>query len=247
MSKDNLLKSGILKTLKSLLFALIVALFIRYIFIQPFKIPSKSMYPTLMVGDHLLVDRLSYGFALPCSDTKLIKSFKNFQRGDIIVFRYPIEEDAINCPNGGFIGLTSTYYIKRIIGLPGDKIKLLDKDIYVNGVKISNNIEESKYFLDGENHEVYINRFDVKEIMTIYKEESKRYQENISNLEIIVPLNKYFVLGDNRDNSKDSRYWGYVPKENIIGKALIIHFSWNNNFKNVKDIIRFERFFNLIE
>ena len=83
--------------------------------------------------------------------------------------------------------------------------------------------------------------------MTIYKEESKRYQENISNLEIIVPLNKYFVLGDNRDNSKDSRYWGYVPKENIIGKALIIHFSWNNNFKNVKDIIRFERFFNLIE
>ena len=176
-----------------------------------------------------------------------IKSFKNFQRGDIIVFRYPIEEDAINCPNGGFIGLTSTYYIKRIIGLPGDKIKLLDKDVYVNGVKISNNIEESKYFLDGENHEVYINRFDVKEIMTIYREESKRYQENISNLEIIVPLNKYFVLGDNRDNSKDSRYWGYVPKENIIGKALIIHFSWNNNFKNVKDIIRFERFFNLIE
>ena len=84
-------------------------------------------------------------------------------------------------------------------------------------------------------------------LMTIYKEESKRYQENISNLEIIVPLNKYFVLGDNRDNSKDSRYWGYVPKENIIGKALIIHFSWNNNFKNVKDIIRFERFFNLIE
>ena len=121
--------------------------------------------------------------------TKLIKSFKNFQRGDIIVFRYPIEEDAINCPNGGFIGLTSTYYIKRIIGLPGDKIKLLDKDVYVNGVKISNNIEESKYFLDGENHEVYINRFDVKEIMTIYKEESKRYQENISNLEIIARTN----------------------------------------------------------
>ena len=83
--------------------------------------------------------------------------------------------------------------------------------------------------------------------MTIYKEESKRYQENISNLEIIVPLNKYFVLGDNRDNSKDSRYWGFVPKENIIGKAIIIHFSWNNNFKNVKDIVRFNRMFDLIE
>ena len=78
MSKDNLLKSGILKTLKSLLFALIVALFIRYIFIQPFKIPSKSMYPTLMVGDHLLVDRLSYGFALPCSDTIILVNSSEF-------------------------------------------------------------------------------------------------------------------------------------------------------------------------
>ena len=246
MSNDSSIKSSILTTFKSLLFALIAALFIRYIFIQPFKIPSKSMYPTLLVGDHLLVDRVSYGFSLPCSDSKIIGGFKDLKRGDIIVFRYPLDKQSTSCPNGGFIGLTSTYYIKRIIGLPGDKIKLLDKELYVNGIKISTNHNDT-YYLNDEKHEIYLNDFGNKKIKIIYKEASNRHKENIENLEIIVPLNKYFVLGDNRDNSKDSRYWGFVPKENIIGKAIIIHFSWNNNFKNVKDIIRFERFFNLIE
>ena len=111
MSSDNNNPSKLLSTFKSIIFALIIALFIRYIFIQPFKIPSESMYPTLLVGDQILVDRVSYGVGLPCSKNKLISPFKNIKRGDVIVFRYPMDPNSKICPNGGFIGLTSIYKI----------------------------------------------------------------------------------------------------------------------------------------
>ena len=137
MSSDNNNPSKLLQTFKSIIFALIIALFIRYIFIQPFKIPSESMYPTLLVGDQILVDRVSYGVGLPCSKNKLISPFKNIKRGDVIVFRYPMDPNSKTCPNGGFIGFTSIYYIKRVIGIPGDTVSMRSKDIYINGELIS--------------------------------------------------------------------------------------------------------------
>ena len=246
MHSGELSKFNLIKTIKSILSALIIALLIRYIFIQPFKIPSKSMYPNLLVGDHLLVDRISYGLGFPCSDSKIIKEFKNFYRGDIIVFRYPLDDGATGCSNGGFIGLNSIYYIKRIIGLPGDKVTIRDKDIYVNEKKISYATNEERLF-DGKSHDIYIDKFSDKKVRIIYDKKFNSFRGSIGDQEIDVPSGQYFVLGDNRDNSKDSRYWGFVPRENIIGKAVLIHFSWNNNFKNVKDIIRFERIFKKIE
>jgi len=241
MSPNKPSKFNFVRTAKSILFALIIALLVRYIFIQPFKIPSKSMYPNLLVGDHLLVDRISYGLGLPCVSSKMINEFQTLQRGDVVVFRYPLDDGAAECSNGGLIGLSSIYYIKRIIGLPGDKIIIKNRDIYINEEKISY-VTDEEYRLDDKNHVVFINQFVDKKAKVIYDKRGLG-----SEVEIHVPLGQYFVLGDNRDNSKDSRYWGFVPRENIIGKAILIHFSWNNNFKNVKDIIRFGRMFNRIE
>lgn len=245
MSSKKSNTSSFYKTIKSILFALIVALFIRYIFIQPFKIPSKSMYPTLLVGDQILVDRISYGLGFPCSESKIIPSFKTIKRGDVIVFRYPEDLKSKNCPNGGFIGLTSIYYIKRVVGIPGDKIEIIGKDLLINGVSVSSNSGKT-YMLDQVSHQIFTNRLSMKDINVIYDKKLDSLRNKLNFGEIIIPTGSYFVLGDNRDNSKDSRFWGFVPRENIVGKAFMIHFSWNNNFKNVKDILRLDRFFDRI-
>ena len=243
MDSENKSSSKFFSTIKSLLFALFVALFIRYIFIQPFKIPSKSMYPTLMVGDQILVDRVSYGIGMPCSKSKIVPAFKEIKRGDVVVFRYPKDLSSTSCPNGGFVGLSSVYYIKRVVGLPGDIISIDLNDLYVNGNLISKETSKN-YLLDGINHQVYVNMLNQSETEVIYSGDGN-FLGNIEGL--VVPPESYFVLGDNRDNSMDSRFWGFVPRENIIGKAFLIHFSWNNNFKNVKDILRLRRFFNTIK
>jgi len=246
MSSDNNNPSKLLQTFKSIIFALIIALFIRYIFIQPFKIPSESMYPTLLVGDQILVDRVSYGVGLPCSKNKLISPFKKIKRGDVIVFRYPMDPNSKTCPNGGFIGFTSIYYIKRVIGIPGDTVSMRSNDIYINGELISKATSQT-YILNNEAHDVFENSFteDIdSRLQVIYM---RKKNSETTNLDIKVPAGSFFVLGDNRDNSMDSRYWGFVPRENIIGKAFLIHFSWNNKFKNVKDILRTGRFFNTIK
>ena len=211
MGLDNKSSSKLFITIKSILYALLIALLIRYIFIQPFKIPSKSMYPTLMVGDQILVDRFNYGIGFPCSKSKIIPSLKNIERGDVVVFRYPEDSESVECPNGGFIGLSSIYYIKRVIAIPGDTISIKLNEVYINGIKISNKTSRF-YILDGIKHEIHQNNFQtgIKEV--IYKIKGG-FPDNIENLKI--PQGKYFVLGDNRDNSLDSRFWGFVPRENI--------------------------------
>lgn len=243
MSLSNKNSSKFFNTFKSIIYALLIALFIRYIFIQPFKIPSKSMYPTLLVGDQILVNRISYGLRFPCSRSKIIPGIRNFNRGDSIVFRFPKDSGSIDCPNGWFIGLSSIYYIKRIVGIPGDVISIQFNKIYINGNLISNKTDKN-YILDGVNHNIYQDTFKEGPRDIIYKEDKVNF-DNIENL--VIPEGSFFVLGDNRDNSLDSRFWGFVPSENIIGKAFMIHFSWNNNFKNVKDILRLERFFKSIK
>lgn len=236
--------NNILKAIKSIIIALLLALVIRYAFYQPFRIPSKSMLPNLLVGDHLLANRINYGTMIPCSDKYIVDPLSEIERGDVIIFHWPGDKNSISCPNGGFVGLLSIYYIKRVVGLPGDTIEIIGKTVLVNGEKISK--ESDKFFSDGPNEfEVIYNKFGNKIINTIY---IKDYDErNSEYLKTKVPLNKYFVLGDNRDNSLDSRFWGFVPRENIIGVPSIIHFSWNSEFKSFKDIIRTERLFKSIE
>jgi signal peptidase I len=171
--------------------ALLLALFIRAYFIQAFKIPSGSMIPTLLIGDHILVNKFIYGTTIPFTDKRVL-IFTKPEKGDIIVFRYP--EDR------------SRDFIKRAIAVEGDTIESRNKIIYVNGKPVQ---------------EPYIQHTDLSA-----RPGGIEPRDNFGPL--IVPKGKYFMMGDNRDQSYDSRYWGYVDISDIRGKALIIYWSWDS-------------------
>ena len=190
---------------------ILVVFLLRSFIVEPFRIPSGSMLPNLHIGDFILVNKFNYGIRLPVINKKVIDTSAP-ERGDVMVFRFP-HDPSIN-------------FIKRVIGLPGDKIEYKDKNLYLNG-------EQVKTEPMGE--------FDFQEVSQ-NKYVGKRYLETLdSNMhEIIVDPNKrttetsyavpeghYFVMGDNRDHSNDSRYWGFVPEKNIIGRAFFIWFSWD--------------------
>ena len=204
---------------EAVVIALVLALIIRTFLIQAFKIPSGSMEDTLLVGDHILVSKLSYGIqapkpamikimgaTVPFFETTLISTWGGIDRGDVVVFRFP--------------GDRSKDYIKRVAGLPGDKVELRDRRIYVNNERW----EESFGVHKGG----------------AYGEEVER---SVSFGPYTVPENSVFVMGDNRDRSFDSRYWGPVPINDIKGKAIIIYWSWNKDshwvrFGRIGDIIK---------
>jgi len=191
---------------KSLLIALILALFIRAFIVQAYKIPSGSMIPTLLIGDYLLVNKLAYGIKNPIKDD-FIYFWKFPKRQEIVVFTYPQNK--------------KLDFIKRVIGLPGDTVQIVNKKVYVNG-KLLN--EPYVQFSDPE----------------IYPQEISP-RDNYGPIK--VPPEYIFVLGDNRDQSYDSRFWGFVPIKYLKGKALIIYFSWDSqDFK-----IRFNRIGKLIQ
>ena len=213
-------KDFFLENIKTLFYALIIAVVIRSLLIQPFYIPSSSMEPTLLVGDRLFVTKYSYGYSkhsFPFSPPILNKRimFNSPQRGDVIVFKTPADN--------------RTDYIKRLIGLPGDRIQFIDSNLYLNNSellksKISN---ISKIFCGNRAIDVY--KFEEKlpsgkKFHTVYL---KNYTYQTSDI-FVVPDNHYFFLGDNRDCSKDSRYLtsvGYVHQNNLVGKAQYIFFS----------------------
>lgn len=177
---------------KAIVTALILALFIRAYFIQAFKIPSGSMIPTLLIGDHILVNKFIYGTKIPFSDRRVFV-FRKPKRGDIIVFKYP--EDP------------SRDFIKRVVAVEGDMIESKNKVIYVNGKPVN---------------EPYAQHTD-NSLRVVGIEPRDNFGP------YIVPKGKYFMMGDNRDQSYDSRYWGYVDMKDIKGEALIIYWSWDNN------------------
>ncbi len=190
---------------KAIVLALILALFIRAYFVQAFKIPSGSMIPTLLIGDHLLVNKFIYGTKIPFSDGKIL-IFRKPERGDIIVFRFPHEPDRD--------------FIKRIVAVEGDTIEGKNKEIFLNGKKLS---------------EPYVQHTDIYLIMG-----GREPRDNFGPL--AVPKDMYFVMGDNRDQSFDSRYWGFVSSKDIRGKAFILYWSWDDGEK----FPRFGRIGNLI-
>jgi signal peptidase I len=177
---------------ESILIAIILALIIRAFVVQAFKIPSGSMEDTLLIGDHLLVNKFIYGPTIPFTDTRLFK-IRDPHQGDVIVFEYP--EDP------------SKDFIKRIVGVPGDVIQGINKNIYVNGKLYRNS------------HEVH------KEKEIIPKEQNPRDSFGPTT----VPADSYFVMGDNRDRSYDSRFWGFVTRDKIKGLAFIKYWSWNGD------------------
>lgn len=194
-------KSTLREYIESLIIAALIAFFVRSFFVQAYKIPSSSMEPTLLVGDHILVNRLSYVVKVPIWD-KIILELSKPERGDVIVFRYP--EDR------------SKDFIKRVIAKEGEVVEIFGRRIYINGKEI----EDPWGFYE-------------------FGEEGLSEKEHIGPLK--VPKDAYFVMGDNRDRSFDSRFWGFVRKEDLVGKALIIYFSWNRNARDLLHLVRWGR------
>jgi signal peptidase I len=217
------------------LFPVIVAVFLlRSFLFEPFKIPSGSMIPTLVVGDLILVNKYHYGIRLPVINTKVV-DVNEPQRGDVIVFRYPVDP--------------RVDYIKRIVGLPGDEVSYLNKRLAINGQDVPLTAlpdyyddDSMRYVLQfseklGEvEHRILVDRDRpgfIPAVANFPNRENCRY--SAEGVVCKVPPGHYYVLGDNRDNSQDSRFWGFVPDQNIVGKAF---FVWMN-FGNLGRIGRF--------
>lgn len=187
---------------------------------QPFIIPTSSMHNTLLTGDHLIVDKLAYSPAGQIS--KHFLPYEDVKRGDIIVFRHPV--------------LLQEDYVKRVIGVPGDHIKLVDKVVYLNG-KPLNEPYVIHIFNDAggyrDNFPLGSPEFiqDPRMVDRVFQ----MLKENVVNGELVVPEGNYFAMGDNRDNSLDSRYWGLVPRENITGKPVIVFWSYDAPTEDLKD------------
>jgi signal peptidase I len=175
--------------------------------VQAFVIPTGSMEDTLLIGDHLLVDKLAYAPAGAVS--KYLLPYEPVKRGDIIVFRYPMD--------------IKQTFVKRAVGVPGDRIKVVDKQLYVNGVKLN----EPYVYHKTDYIDSYRDNFPGEPNVHLYPPAQKMLEQNLRNGEVIVPDGYYFAMGDNRDSSLDSRYWGFVPRENIMGKPLIIYWSYD--------------------
>ena len=238
----------IIENTKTLIYALIIAVIIRSLMIQPFYIPSSSMEPNLLVGDRLFVTKYSYGyskhsfpFSPPIFKDRIFS--KKPKRGDVVVFKTPADN--------------RTDYIKRLIGLPGDQIQFIDSNLYIN----NNEVLKSRI---SKNDEIYcgnktISVFTFEELLPNKKKHNTVYLKDFSyqNSDIfIVPEKHYFFLGDNRDCSKDSRFLssvGYVHEDNLVGKAQFIFFSSDKTKGNIFSFwkwnksVRFDRFFKKIK
>ena len=180
------------ENIEAILVAVVIALFIRTFVVQAFKIPSGSMKQTLQIGDHILVNKFVYGVKIPYL-RKTIIPIKDPRRGDIVVFKYPVD------PNKDFI--------KRVVGIAGDVIEIRDKQLYVNGQKVNH---EDGFFTDTRILSAHV-----------------RPRDNFGP--VTVPERSLFVMGDNRDESFDSRFWGFVDYKALNGKAFMIYWSWDSD------------------
>ncbi|RZT09702.1 signal peptidase I [Duganella sp. CF402] len=202
--------------------------FLRSFLYEPFKIPSSSMVPTLLVGDLILVNKFTYGIRLPVLNKKVIQ-INDPQRGDVMVFKYPMD--------------MSQDYIKRVIGVPGDKITYENKRLTVNGVEVKytplddylsdERMAYNKQFeenLTGVSHRILNDEakptYSRESVFPFPQSENCQYR--YEGFTCVVPAGNYFMMGDNRDNSLDSRYWGFVPDKNIVGKAFFVWMNLGN-------------------
>ena len=243
----NINKKFFVENFKTIIYALLIAIFIRSIFIQPFYIPSSSMEPNLLVGDRLFVTKYSYGYSkhsFPFSPNLFIGRlfFNSPKRGDVVVFKTPVDN--------------RTDYIKRLIGLPGDTIQIIEKDLYLNNSKINKKKSTKGTSINCGREIINVNFFEEilsneKRFITVYREDGTMLNTD----KFVVPENHYFFMGDNRDCSKDSRFLtsvGYVNFDNLVGKAQLIFFSNNKKigsffkFWKWNQSIRIHRFFDKI-
>ena len=214
--------------------AVLIALIIRAFVFEAFKIPSGSMLPTLSIGDHIFVNKFVYGLRVPLTKTVFWK-ISDPKRGDVVVFIYPVDE--------------SKDFIKRVVGLPGDKIHISDTNILINGEPVKKTLlNVSEY--EGDKRRLLVKNGKEQTIpfergwrdFTIYDEQLgdithlDQYEKHLdrASFDIVVPPDHYFVMGDNRDNSADSRVWGFVPAENIKGKAMFVWLSIDKDHGGIR-------------
>ncbi len=197
--------SDAIGSLQSLLGTVVIAIFVITFVVQAFQIPSPSMENTLLVGDYLLVNKLCYGNGAVAN---LFMPYRRVRRGDIVVFHYPVTP--------------AQHFVKRVIGVPGDRVRLVNKQVFVNGVPLR---EPYAHFTRPAND---LFRDDFPQLDVAAGETPEWWltlRKLVEDGQLIVPAGYYFVMGDNRDDSYDSRYWGFVPRENIIGRPLLIYWS----------------------
>ena len=212
-TKAGSFTADLISSLQSLMGTVVIAIFVITFIVQAFQIPSQSMQNTLLVGDYLLVNKLCYGGA-GLGDH--LMPYQKIARKDIIVFHYPVDPQQ--------------HFVKRVIGLPGDRLKMVNKKVFINGKALD---EPYVQFLEPPNN---LFRDDFPRVdVPVFNMEGKwwlQMRKLVEDGELIVPQGHYFVIGDNRDDSLDSRYWGFVPQENIIGRPLVIYWSvqdWDRN------------------
>jgi signal peptidase I len=195
---------------------ILILLFGTTTLVQAFIVPTPSMVPAVQVGDHLLVDKLSYGYSGPFSRGLL--PFTGVKRGDIIVFRYPdnIEEN----------------YVKRVIGIPGDHIRVVNKVVYLNGHPLKEPYAQHIF----PDIEPYRDNFPAEPEGPVSPRGREMLAHHVVNGELVVPPESYFAMGDNRDDSLDSRYWGFVPRDYIMGKPFVIFWSYE---ASTEDLVSF--------
>jgi signal peptidase I len=186
---------------------ILLLLFLTTTLVQAYVIPTGSMEDTLLIGDHLLVDKMAFAPSGPIS--RHVLPYSDIKRGDIIVFRYPVD-------------ITMTF-VKRAMGIPGDRIRIVNKEVYRNGVKLNEPYKVHK----SDQIDPYRDNFPSEPNSMVYPGAADMLQNHVINGEVVVPPGTVFAMGDNRDSSLDSRYWGFVPRENIIGKPLIVYWSYD--------------------
>jgi signal peptidase I len=198
-------EGGATGTLQSLLGTVVIAVFVITFVVQAFQIPSPSMENTLLVGDYLLVNKLCYGGG---TWSNFLMPYKRVHRGDIVVFHYPVNP--------------AQHFVKRVIAVPGDRIRMINKQVFVNGVALK---EPYARFTRPAN-DLFRDSFPRLDVAAGETPEWwVQMRKLVDDGQLIVPQESYFVMGDNRDDSYDSRYWGFVPKANIIGRPLLIYWS----------------------
>ena len=198
--------SDVIGSLQSLLGTIVIAVFVITFVVQAFQIPTQSMENTLLVGDYLLVNKLCYGE--PGLGDRLMP-YQKIARGDIVVFHYPVDP--------------AQHFVKRVIGVPGDRLRMVNKRVYINGKPLN---EPYVRYLEPPN-DAFRDNFPRVDIPAprLEGEWWLEMRKLVEDGQLIVPDGHYFVMGDNRDDSEDSRYWGFVPRANIIGKPLLIYWS----------------------
>jgi signal peptidase I len=194
---------------------ILILLFGTTTLMQAFVVPTSSMESTVMVGDHMIVDKLAY--APGGAVSKYLLPYRDVKRGDIIVFRWPPDP--------------RQNYVKRVMAIPGDRLRIADKHVYLNGKKLEEPYVQHIY----PANEPYRDNFPAEPFGPVDQRGLSMLSEHVVNGEIVVPPDSYFAMGDNRDNSLDSRYWGFVPRENIVGKPFVIFWSYDAATEDLVD------------